>query len=110
VERDERPASTITLSVTASDVRRGTPLQVRGSVRADGDPCPHLSVELRLREGRGQNKGLPPGARAGLLGTLATDDAGDFAGSIVVPGATPIGEYDVVAETLGDARCGRGGL
>jgi hypothetical protein len=79
-------------------------------VRADGDPCPHLSVELLLREGRAKDKGLPAGARAGLLGTLATDDAGNFAGSIVVPGATPIGEYDVIAETLGDARCGRGAL
>jgi transglutaminase-like putative cysteine protease len=106
-EHDDRPASTITLSVTSSDVRRGTPLQVRGGVRADGDPCPHLSVELWLREGRGPGRALPAGMRTGLLGTLATDDAGDFSGSIVVPGATPIGEYDVVARTAGDARCGR---
>ncbi len=43
------------------------------------------------------------------LGTLATGDDGAFAGGIVVPGSTPLGDYDVVARTPGDARCGSGG-
>jgi hypothetical protein len=43
------------------------------------------------------------------LGTLATGDDGAFAGGIVVPGSTPLGDYDVVARTPGDGRCGSGG-
>jgi len=44
-----------------------------------------------------------------LLGTLATGDDGYYVGGIVVPGSTPLGDYDVVARTPGDARCGSGG-
>jgi hypothetical protein len=39
---------------------------------------------------------------------VATGDDGAFAGSIVVPGTTPLGDYDVIARTLGDERCGSG--
>ena len=99
---DDRPASTVSLSVAAADAHRGVPLGVRGSVRADGDPCPHVAVELWLRDPKTQT--------TTLLGTLATGDDGDYAGNVVVPGATPLGDYDVLARTPGDARCGGYGV
>jgi hypothetical protein len=42
------------------------------------------------------------------LGTVATGDDGAFADGIVVPAGTPLGDYDVVARSHGDARCGDG--
>lgn len=101
-DQDDRPPSLVTLGVTDADVHRGLPLRLRGAVRAENEPCAHVAVEIWLRE---------PGTRsprAMLLGTLATGDDGSFAGAIVVPGSTPLGDYDVVARTHGDARCGGG--
>ena len=43
-----------------------------------------------------------------ILGTLATGDDGRFSGGIVVPASTPLGDYDVLVRTAGDARCGAG--
>jgi hypothetical protein len=43
-----------------------------------------------------------------LLGAVATGDKGEYSGAIVVPGVIPLGDYDVVARTPGDAKCGRG--
>ena len=42
------------------------------------------------------------------LGTLATGDDGAFAGAIVVPVDASLGDYDIIARTPGDARCGAG--
>jgi hypothetical protein len=77
------------------------PLDVRGDVKSDGDPCAHVMVELYLVDPRAPLKQL-------FLGAVATGDKGDYAASIVVPGAIPLGDYDVVARTRGDAKCGRG--
>jgi hypothetical protein len=61
-----------------------------------------VAVEVWLRDPASK----PP--RMLLLGTLATGDDGAFAGGIVVPGSTPLGDYEVVARTPGDSRCGGG--
>ncbi|HEY4014856.1 MAG TPA: transglutaminase-like domain-containing protein [Polyangiaceae bacterium] len=98
---DERPASTIALSVAAGDAHSGQPLFVKGDVRAAGDGCPRVAVELWLRAA-GTRKAF-------RLGTLATGEDGAFAGGVVVPVEMPLGDYDVIARTLGDARCGAGG-
>lgn len=100
-EHDDRLPSTVALSVDGADAHRGLPLTVHGVVRSDGEPCAHVAVEVWLRAVTGKDMVL--------LGSLATGDDGAYAGSIVVPAATPVGEYDVVARTPGDARCGSGG-
>jgi hypothetical protein len=100
-DHDDRPTSVISLSVADGDAHRGLPLHVHGDVRADGESCAHVPVEVWLRD--------PKTQRMTLLGTLATGDDGSFGGGLVVPGATLLGEYDVVARTSGDARCGGGG-
>jgi transglutaminase-like putative cysteine protease len=99
-DRDERAAAALTLSLTDGDAHRGQPLHVRGSIHSDGDACAHVAVEVWLRDVRTQ--------RMVLLGTLATADDGGFSGGIVIPGSTPLGDYEVVARTPGDARCGAG--
>lgn len=95
---DDRPPSTIAMSLDGRDARRGSALKLRGSVAADGEPCGHVPVEILLRGGGVE---IP-------LGLLATDERGNYDGAIVLPPTVPLGEYDVTARTLGDARCGRG--
>ncbi len=100
-EGDDRPQPSITLAVDEVDPHRGLPLRVHGMVRADGEACAHVAVEIQLRDSKTR--------RTVPLGTLATGDTGAYAGAIVVPGSTPLGDYDVVARTPGDAHCGSGG-
>jgi hypothetical protein len=100
-EKDARPPSTVTAVSADADARRGVPLHVKGEIRADGEPCSHVVVELFFRDERDPKKLL-------LLGTTATNDDGAFDSAIVVPGTTPLGDYDVFVRTPGDARCGRG--
>ena len=99
-EKDERPPSTLKLVVTDIDAHRGAPLRVAGQVVADGEPCAHVAVEIILRDARR--------AREMVLGVAATDDHGSYATAFVVPSIVPLGDYEVVARTEGDARCGRG--
>ena len=101
-DHDDRPPSVITLGIADADAHRGLPVRLRGDVRADGEPCAHVVVEVWLRD-----PGTKP-PRILLLGTLATGDDGGFSGGIVVPGSTPLGDYEVIAKTPGDSRCGGG--
>jgi transglutaminase-like putative cysteine protease len=94
---DPRPRSSVTLAVVDTLAHRGMPLHVRGDVRADDEPCPHVAVDLWLRE--------PASGKRTPLATLATDDSGAFDGA-VIPVDMPLGDYDVIAETRGDSRCG----
>jgi transglutaminase-like putative cysteine protease len=102
-DRDGRPVPAVSLRVAQADAHRGLPVHVRGEVRADGEPCAHVAVDLWLREG---GSARPP--RTVWLGTVATGDDGAFADGIVVPASTPLGDYDIVARSHGDGRCGDG--
>jgi hypothetical protein len=97
---DDRPPSSVSLAVVDPSARRGSSLHVRGVVRAGGEPCDHVAVEVWLRD-------VATG-RIVALGTLATGDDGTFAGGMVVTVSTPLGDYDVLARTPGDSRCGAG--
>ncbi len=99
-DRDERPASTVTLRVGDPDAHRGLPLHVSGAVHADGEACAHVAVDLWLRDVK-TSRTLP-------LGTAATGDDGAFADGIVVPAGTPLGDYDIVARSHGSAQCADG--
>jgi transglutaminase-like putative cysteine protease len=99
-ERDDRPTSLLSIEVAQPDALRGSPVKIQGAVRAEDEPCPHVAVELWLRDVQTQKKLF--------FGTLATGDDGTFSGGIVLPAGTPLGDYDVLAETSGDARCGAG--
>jgi hypothetical protein len=100
---DERPPSAISMSFGtqngAADAHRGAPLQVRGQVTSDGEPCGHVTVEIVLTS---RQAGEIP------VGVLATDDRGNYDGALVLPSTVPLGDYEAKARTLGDSRCGRG--
>lgn len=96
---DERPTSIVTMSLAGADAHRGAPFKVRGQVSADGEPCGHVTVEIVLRS-RAQGEVS--------IGQLATDERGAYDGSLVLPSAVPLGDYDVQARTVGDNRCGMG--
>jgi hypothetical protein len=96
---DERPRAKIALTVLDAAPKRGAGLAVRGEVTAEGERCAHVMVEVVLRNAKG---GVVP------AGSLATDERGAFDGSLVLPSAMALGDYDVVAFTGGDARCGAG--
>lgn len=96
---DARPHAEVSLGVTEQRVSRNDTLHVKGAVRAAGDPCVAVRVDIVLTR---------DGARELALGTLATDDHGAFEGSVVVPTSLALGEYDVSAHTPGDSRCGAG--
>lgn len=95
---DDRPSSTISMTLPGAEAKRGAPFQIRGQVAADGEPCGHVTVEVVLRGNRTE---IP-------IGMLATDERGAYDGAIVLPATVPLGDYDVIARTLGDARCGKG--
>ncbi len=96
---DGRPPSAVTLSVGQSEARRGAPIPVSGTVRAEGSGCGMVTVGIILRDGAGHET---------RVGTLVTDDKGAFSGTIVVPSSVALGDHRVVARTNGDGRCGEG--
>lgn len=98
---DRRAASTVTLDAAPMALARGVKIPVNGRVMSEGDACAHLSVLLVLREPKS-------GGKTTILGTLATDESGRFSGTVEVPRAVTVGDYDLVAATSGDGRCGEG--
>jgi len=100
---DKRPASTVTIEIAETDVARGTAVHVKGRVTA-GDACAATPVSILLRDAS-----AGPTAREARIGGAVTDANGNFSATFVLPSAVPVGDYDVVARTDGDARCGRGG-
>jgi hypothetical protein len=96
---DDRPGSTLTMTLGGTDAHRGAPMPVRGQVKSDGEPCGHVAVEIVLRS---RTQGEIP------VGVLATDERGNYDGALVLPASVPLGDYEAHARTLGDARCGRG--
>ena len=97
---DKRPASSMTIVVTETDATRGTAVHVKGQVSADGEGCAGTLVTVYLRD--------PKTQREARIGSIAADAKGDYGAPIVLPSAVPVGDYEVVARTEGDTRCGRG--
>ncbi len=97
---DNRPTTTLVIEVTEPNALRGAAIHVKGSAKADGDACAHLSVDVLLQDTHT--------GRKTRVGGLATNDKGDFNGAIVLPQSVSLGDYSVVVRTLGDARCGEG--
>ena len=96
---DRRPAAEITVSTETTDVRRGDPLSVSGSVQAEGRPCAGTRVDVGLVSG---------GEPVIPLGSLPTDSQGRFAGAVTVRLDLAVGDYSLVVTTPGSIRCGPG--
>ena len=96
---DGRPKATVEVAFKSPAASRGGKLEAEGVVRAEKEPCAHVSVELVLREAGGHETSI---------GTLATDEKGRYQGAVSLPRALPLGNYEIYARTPGDARCGKG--
>jgi hypothetical protein len=97
---ETRVDAVVTLETDEATIVRGQPVHLHGSIRADGSPCTHLVVAISARE---RKTGV-----AHPLGELATDEHGDYVGGLLVPKSVGVGDYELVAVTSGDARCGKG--
>jgi len=73
-----------------ADAYRGRSLHLRGEARRQGEPCAQAPVEVSLFDSKA--------GKTVVLGSLATDAAGAFAGTAVVPVGTPVGDYEVIAK------------
>lgn len=96
---DGRPKAAVELVLAAKSAARGGTIEARGKITADGEPCPHVPLEIVLRERQGHET---------TIGNLATDPKGAYQGTLTLPRALPLGDYDIFARTGGDARCGKG--
>lgn len=101
------PPSKVTLDLGGStgtdpvEIQRQKTLTVKGHLTSsDGTPCKRVRVEIVLQKSGG-------GAERGA-GVLATDDAGNYDGTVTVPSDLPLGDYSVVAKTPGAGACGQG--
>ncbi len=97
---DKRPVASMTIAVTETDATRGTAVHVKGQITADGEGCAGALVTVLLRDAKTK--------REARIGSIAADGKGEYAAAIMLPSAVPVGDYEVVARTEGDARCGRG--
>ncbi|MBK6694626.1 MAG: transglutaminase domain-containing protein [Myxococcales bacterium] len=93
---DLRPPSSIQVTVENEVVRRGGPLKVSGSVTADRARCAFVTVEILFRSAVVERR----------VGTVATNAKGEFAAAVTIPPQLAVGDYDLVARTEGDLRCG----
>lgn len=100
VSYDDPSRPPASLDVTSGDgrVMRGAPLSVEGTARTDLGPCAFVRIDVLLWDAHGARQ-LP-------IGSLSTDADGHFQGSVVVPLEVPVGDYDLLVSTPGDARCG----
>ena len=73
-----------------SEAYRGRSLHLRGEARREGAPCAFAPVEVSLVDA---SEGTSV-----LLGSLATDGEGVFAGTAVVPMGVHVGDYGVIAK------------
>lgn len=107
-ENDRRPASAFTFKVAEPLATRGDGVAVEGRVTEAGTtiPCAHLAVRLVLSRGEAHTSAAKN--RRLLLGELVTDETGAFRGAPVLPSSVATGAWELLAETVGDARCGVG--
>lgn len=90
----------VTIGAMGTDVRRGMPMKLDGQIKANGNPCPHVRVDVLLR-----SASAPAGV---AVGSLSTNEQGIYDGAVVVPRELPLGEYEVIVRTPGGGRCGPG--
>jgi transglutaminase-like putative cysteine protease len=101
------PPSKVTLNLSGAtgadpmEIQRQKTLSVKGHLNAsDGTPCKRVRIEIVLQKSGGGTE------RA--AGVLATDDAGDYDGTVTIPSDLALGDYTVVAKTPGAGTCGQG--
>jgi hypothetical protein len=95
---DVRPPAEFRVDLPLNEARRGRPLHLSGRVGSTAGACSNVRVDVGL-------VGSSSPMRI-TLGSLSTDDRGDFSGAVVVPRDFTLGDYELRVSTPGDARCG----
>lgn len=91
------PESSIVLDKADREARRGKPTRISGKVKSAAGACARLRLDVVMV--------AAGGTRSVRVGSLSTDDDGKFDGAVVMPRDLAAGDYDLVVETPGDARC-----
>jgi hypothetical protein len=93
---DHRPRAKLTVRLGEASARRGTPLQLSGSVRADGEACAFSRVDVSLNA---------EGVARAFIGALPADEQGNFSGQVTIPLSVDVGDYSLSVSTPGTADC-----
>ena len=94
------PATTLTIDEVDHDIFRGLPVRISGTARSQGQPCARQRIDvLVLVQGEAAER---------RIGSLSSDERGDYSGAVVVPADVPIGDHELVVATAGGAKCGPG--
>ncbi len=99
-DAERRGPSAVTISGSDGATRRGSALHLNGAVKTGNLACANVVIDFFLRDVHG--------GKERFVGSLATDEVGAFIGALVIPETMPLGDYDVLARTPGDARCSAG--
>lgn len=83
----------VTLRLKDEQLLRGTPLFVEGQVTQQGRPCPSVRVDVSVSDDAGYQ--IP-------LGSVATNNSGEFSGHVTLPQDARVGPMHVVANAVGD--------
>ena len=97
---DRRPATTLDFRLSSDSARRGMPLQITGTALTGDDPCAYARVDVLLR---------PKNGDPVAIGSLPTNERGQFTGAVTVPLGIEVGHYELTLSTPGTARCGPSG-
>jgi len=98
---DRRPKSLLDFDFAETSTRRGAALRLQGTARAGDDACAFARVDVVLEPKDGQSV---------TIGSLPTDEAGHFSGSVTVPLSIDVGHYVLTLTTPGTATCGPSAL
>lgn len=94
---DRRPKTLLDFDFAETSTRRGAALRLQGTARAGDDPCAFARVDVVLEPKDGQRV---------TIGSLPTDEAGHFTGSVTVPLSIDVGHYVLTLTTPGTTSCG----
>jgi len=81
-----------------SELYRGDSIRVTGLVKDSEGPCDGVRIELQLL-------GL---TKPRVLSEVVSDTQGRWEAELLIPTDISVGDYRIVAETLGNGRCGPG--
>jgi hypothetical protein len=96
-DEDARPRTVLDFKLGERRTRRGMPLSLTGTARAGDEACPYVRVDVVLESEKGDSIGI---------GSLPTDKAGRFSGSVTVPLGIDVGDYILTMSTPGTSVCG----
>jgi len=114
-QQSKLPESEVSVTAIDGDVHRGLPLHLQGQIASAGSACAHLRVDVLLVGHVERGGPASPvldqrtqATQATAVGSLSTDEKGRYDGAVVIPRDFALGDYDLVVQTPGDARCGPG--